>query len=216
MLEESAEAPADDPIAYVALAQAYSEADRGAAGHQSAAGRAGEVSRRQRRSPSSWAPCSTSRRSSRRRKRAFRQVLERDPENAAALNYLGYMLAERGERLDESVELSEESARDRARQRLVSRQPRLGLLQVRQARSRATTTCSAPPISCKTNSVIQDHYGDVLFKMGRYRRGDRRLDARARRRRRLDRSARHRQEDQVGEAKASEEVTGARSLAQRY
>jgi tetratricopeptide (TPR) repeat protein len=34
---------------------------------------------------------------------AFRQVLSRDPDNAIALNYLGYMLAERGERLDESV-----------------------------------------------------------------------------------------------------------------
>jgi hypothetical protein len=33
----------------------------------------------------------------------LRQVLSREPENAAALNYLGYMLAERGERLDESV-----------------------------------------------------------------------------------------------------------------
>src|SRR5213079_3626755 len=34
---------------------------------------------------------------------AFRRLLDRDPENAAALNYLGYMLADRGERLDESV-----------------------------------------------------------------------------------------------------------------
>ena len=51
---------------------------------------------------------------------AFRQVLSRDPENAAALNYLGYMLAERGERLDESVGLPEEGAADRARQRVVS------------------------------------------------------------------------------------------------
>ena len=71
---------------------------------------------------------------------AFRQVLARDPENAAALNYLGYMLAERGERLDESVDYLKKALADRAGQRLVSRQPRLGVLQGGQAGSRATTT----------------------------------------------------------------------------
>ena len=45
---------------------------------------------------------------------AFRQVLARDPENAAALNYLGYMLAERGERLDESVDYLKKALADRA------------------------------------------------------------------------------------------------------
>ena len=34
--------------------------------------------------------------------RALREILERDPEDATALNYLGYMLAERGQRLDEA------------------------------------------------------------------------------------------------------------------
>ena len=36
---------------------------------------------------------------------AFREVLRRDPLHAPALNYLGYMFAERGERLDEAVSL---------------------------------------------------------------------------------------------------------------
>jgi tetratricopeptide (TPR) repeat protein len=35
----------------------------------------------------------------------FKQILARDPENAAALNYLGYMFADHGEKLDESVQL---------------------------------------------------------------------------------------------------------------
>src|SRR5205814_9279849 len=34
---------------------------------------------------------------------AFQELIAHDPANAAALNYLGYMLAERGERLEESV-----------------------------------------------------------------------------------------------------------------
>lgn len=37
--------------------------------------------------------------------RAMRQVLEADPENASALNYMGYSFAERGENLEEAEEL---------------------------------------------------------------------------------------------------------------
>ena len=35
----------------------------------------------------------------------FRKVLSTDPRNAMALNYLGYMLADRGVRLDEALNL---------------------------------------------------------------------------------------------------------------
>src|SRR5690606_13353403 len=38
---------------------------------------------------------------------AFRRVLAREPDHAPTLNYLGYMLADRGERLDEAVALIE-------------------------------------------------------------------------------------------------------------
>src|SRR5262249_9904271 len=34
---------------------------------------------------------------------AFKKVLSNDPNNAVALNYLGYMLADRGMRLDEAL-----------------------------------------------------------------------------------------------------------------
>ena len=54
-----------------------------------------------------------------------------------------------------------------------------------------------------TNSVVQDHYGDVLFKLGRYDDAIAAWNTRARRRRRLDRSRRHRQEDQGRKAEAS-------------
>ncbi len=37
--------------------------------------------------------------------KAFRSVLEGDPENAGALNYLGYMFADRGIRLEEAQQL---------------------------------------------------------------------------------------------------------------
>ena len=37
---------------------------------------------------------------------AFRAALASDPDHAPTLNYLGYMLADRGERLDEAVSIS--------------------------------------------------------------------------------------------------------------
>ena len=37
--------------------------------------------------------------------REFRKVLQKDPNNAEALNYLGYMFADRGVRLDEAQQL---------------------------------------------------------------------------------------------------------------
>ena len=37
--------------------------------------------------------------------RTFREVIAADPEHAPALNYLGYMLADRGRKLDEAVAL---------------------------------------------------------------------------------------------------------------
>ena len=66
-------------------------------------------------SRSSSAPSSRSRRSIADAEGVFRQLIAREPDHAAALNYLGYMLAERGERLDESVELHEARARSSSR-----------------------------------------------------------------------------------------------------
>jgi tetratricopeptide (TPR) repeat protein len=40
---------------------------------------------------------------------AFRKVLVNDPQNAAALNYLGYLLAERGTKLDEALTLTKKA-----------------------------------------------------------------------------------------------------------
>ena len=39
----------------------------------------------------------------------FRKVLAADPQNATALNYLGYMLADRGVKLEEALGLDQES-----------------------------------------------------------------------------------------------------------
>jgi tetratricopeptide (TPR) repeat protein len=98
---------------------------------------------------------------------AFRRALERDPEDAATLNYLGYMLAERGERLDESVDLI---------QRALELDPNngsyldsLGWAYLKQNRLElAEPALRQASEQLRRNSVVQDHLGDLLFRLERY------------------------------------------------
>jgi tetratricopeptide (TPR) repeat protein len=99
--------------------------------------------------------------------RAFRGVLALDPEHAATLNYLGYMLADRGERVEESVDLL---------LRAIEIDPnngayldslgwayfKLGRLEL------AETHLQQASEQMAWNSVIQDHFGDLLSELGRY------------------------------------------------
>jgi len=96
----------------------------------------------------------------------FRKVLEVDPENAAALNYLGYMLADQNVRLQEAQELV---------QKAVEQEPSngayldsLGWVYYRLNRlddaehqlQRSLQLISKDP-------TIHDHLGDVYFKQGK-------------------------------------------------
>jgi tetratricopeptide (TPR) repeat protein len=97
----------------------------------------------------------------------FRDVLAKDPLDAQALNYLGYMLADRGERLDEAVGYI---------QRALKVDPyngayldSLGWAYFRQDRfALAETNLAKAAEQRARDSAIQDHYGDVLVKLGRY------------------------------------------------
>ncbi len=97
----------------------------------------------------------------------LRQLIAKDPQNAIALNYLGYMLAERGERLGESVDLLK---------RALTIDPQNGsyLDSIGWAYYKdnkfdlAFENLKRAADRMLTNSVVQDHYGDVLFKLGRY------------------------------------------------
>jgi len=99
--------------------------------------------------------------------RAFRQVLARDPEHGPTLNYFGYILVERGVRLDEAVALLK---------RAVALDPHNGayldslgwayfkLNQLDLAEPNLRAAAEQLP----TDSVVQDHWGDLLAKRGRY------------------------------------------------
>ncbi|MXZ71361.1 MAG: tetratricopeptide repeat protein [Acidobacteria bacterium] len=97
----------------------------------------------------------------------FRVVIEEDPDHAPALNYLGYMLAERGERLNESVELIA---------RALEVDPHNGsyLDSIGWAYFKLDQLDLAePPLRAaaeqlQRNSVVQDHLGDLMERLGRF------------------------------------------------
>jgi len=99
--------------------------------------------------------------------RAFRDLLVRDPEHPQALNYLGYMLADRGERLQASVTLIE---------RAIAKDPHngsyldsLGWAYFKLNRfDLAESPLRAAGDQLQTNSVVQDHLGDLLNRLGQY------------------------------------------------
>jgi tetratricopeptide (TPR) repeat protein len=98
---------------------------------------------------------------------ALRGLLARDPNNANALNSLGYLFAERGERLDEAVELL---------QRALTIEPEnasfldsLGWAYFRQGRLElAEGPLAAAAAKLPDNSVIQDHLGDLRYRQKRF------------------------------------------------
>jgi tetratricopeptide (TPR) repeat protein len=97
----------------------------------------------------------------------FRDVIARDPLDAGALNYLGYMLAEHGRSLDEAAGLI---------QRALTIEPgnpsyldSLGWAYVQQGKldlADAPLTTAAEKLP--RNSVIQEHLGDLRSKQGRH------------------------------------------------
>ena len=97
---------------------------------------------------------------------AFQVVIAREPDHAQALNYLGYMLAERGERLDESVGYVKRALQidpDNG-----SYLDSLGWAYFKANKlDLAEDNLRRAAEQLVTNSVIQDHYGDLLSKLGR-------------------------------------------------
>jgi tetratricopeptide (TPR) repeat protein len=166
LLEDLIKQRAADPMAYVALAQGYAQADRGAQaakvlqdaqarfpGDNAIAFELATVFEKQKKFAEAEA--------------AIRYVLARDPQSAPALNYLGYMLAERGERLDESVTVVKQALQIEPENG--SYLDSLGWAYFKaQKLDLAEEPLRRAAGQLKGNSVVQDHYGEVLFKLGRY------------------------------------------------
>ena len=97
---------------------------------------------------------------------AFKQVLNSDPQNAVALNYLGYMLADRGVRLDEALNYVKKAidldpANGAYLDSLGWAYYKLGKYDLaEQNLSKAVQRTPNDP-------TVQDHLGDVYQKVGR-------------------------------------------------
>ena len=156
----------DKPESYVALAQIYSDTKRGPdavkvlqeaqakfPGDTTIGFELGAVFDKQKKFADAEA--------------AFRQVLQKEPDNAPALNYIGYMLAERGERLNESVDLLKKALAIEPDNG--SYLDSLGWAYYKADQlALAVDNLQRAADQLKANSVIQDHYGDVLFKLSRF------------------------------------------------
>jgi tetratricopeptide (TPR) repeat protein len=96
----------------------------------------------------------------------FRKLLTLNPDNVSALNYLGYMLADRGVKLDEALAMI---------QKAVDKEPNNGayldslgwvffrLNRLEEAERYLTRSVEKVP----TDPTVRDHLGDVYAKLGK-------------------------------------------------
>ncbi|MCC7241873.1 MAG: tetratricopeptide repeat protein [Acidobacteria bacterium] len=99
--------------------------------------------------------------------RALRARIERDPLDALALNYLGYLLADRTDRLTEAVALIERALEVEPDN--PSYLDSFGWALFKQGKIvEATAPLGRAAAALPANSVIQEHLGDVLARQGKW------------------------------------------------
>lgn len=102
-----------------------------------------------------------------RAEEVFREILAADPDHAPALNYLGYMLADRGRKLPEALSFIERAIA------VAGENPAyldsLGWAYYRMSRfEEAIGPLERAASGAPDASVIHDHLGDAYMKLGRY------------------------------------------------
>ena len=100
--------------------------------------------------------------------RVLRDVIQRDPKNDVALNVLGYMLAERGQKLDEALTMIERALA--VEPASASYLDSLGYVYLKQGK----TTEAIDPLERATklaegSSLLQDHLASAYFAAKRYK-----------------------------------------------
>jgi tetratricopeptide (TPR) repeat protein len=98
--------------------------------------------------------------------KSLRDLIARDPLDAGALNSLGYMFAERGERLDEAVTLLQRALKvDPGNPSYLDS---LGWAYFQQGRlDLADGPITEAAVKLRGNAVVQEHLGDLRYKQGR-------------------------------------------------
>jgi tetratricopeptide (TPR) repeat protein len=100
--------------------------------------------------------------------KAFRNVLEGDPENAGALNYLGYMFADRGIRLEEAQQLISKALDQDPDNGAY--QDSLGWVYYKLNKlDQAADELRLAIDKVGKDPTVHDHLGEVYFKQGKIR-----------------------------------------------
>jgi tetratricopeptide (TPR) repeat protein len=98
--------------------------------------------------------------------RLFREVVLTNPAHALARNYLGYMLADRGDRLEEAVSLITRALEIEPDN--PSFHDSLGWAYFKLQRyDLAESHLAKAAAGSEDSSLVQDHYGDALFALKR-------------------------------------------------
>ncbi len=98
----------------------------------------------------------------------FRQAMKLQPDQADVLNYLGYSLVERGEKLDEALAMIENAASSRPDSGAIS--DSLGWVYFQLGRfEEAEAEMERAVQLLPVDPILSDHYGDVLWMVDRKR-----------------------------------------------
>jgi Tfp pilus assembly protein PilF len=97
----------------------------------------------------------------------FREILKDDPKNAVALNYMGYMLADRGVRLDEAIKYVQEALTIDPDNGAYFDSLGWAFFKLNNLPEAEKYLLKAVQL-VRNDPVIDDHLGDLYFKTGDY------------------------------------------------
>ncbi len=99
----------------------------------------------------------------------FKEILKGNPQNAVALNYIGYMLADRGERLEEAVQYVKEALAIDPNNGAYLDSLGWAFFKLDDLEKAEEYLLQAIERE-RDDPVIYDHLGDLYFKIGNYQR----------------------------------------------
>ena len=91
----------------------------------------------------------------------FEKCLQLAPDFAEALNYLGYMWAEHGMKLEQGAGADREGGQGGAEERRLPGQPGLGAVQAEPAKEALPYALKAAELSEQPDATVFDHLGDI-------------------------------------------------------
>jgi tetratricopeptide (TPR) repeat protein len=98
----------------------------------------------------------------------FRKALEKDPDYAEALNYLGYMWAERGENLDESLRFIEKAVKLQPKNAAFLDSLGWVLHKLKRPAEALSQMQSAISLNGEPDATLYDHLGDIQAALKQY------------------------------------------------